>query len=46
VEGGVAQTEGAGLKKILGNLPELWNEQQYSDEYDLTGFIKSLAATD
>lgn len=36
--------EGRGLKKVLENLPELWDEQQYSEEYDLSGFIKSLSA--
>lgn len=34
--------EGGGLKKVLESLPELWDDQQYADEYDLSGFIKSL----
>ena len=36
--------EGGGLKKVLANIPELWDEQQYNDEYDLSGFMKSLTA--
>ncbi len=40
------QEVGGGLKKALENLPELWNEQQYQDEYDLSGFIKSLDTTE
>lgn len=43
---GGAKGEGVGLKKVLEGLPELWDDQQYSEEYDLSGFIKSLTATE
>lgn len=33
---------GSGLKSVLGNLPELWNEEQYS-EYDVGKFMQSLS---
>jgi len=33
------------MKKILENLPELWDDKQYTDEYDLSGFMKSLKNT-
>lgn len=32
-----------GLKSILENLPELWDEDQYKTEYDLSSFMQSLA---
>ena len=35
---------GGGLKKVIENLPELWDDKQYADEYDLSGFMKSLTA--
>ena len=35
-----------GMKKVLENLPELWDDQQYSNEYDLSGFMKSLTAVE
>ena len=35
---------GGGLKKVMENLPELWDDKQYADEYDLSGFMKSLTA--
>ena len=41
---GMAKEGRGGLKKVLDNLPELWDEQQYSEEYDLSGFMKSLTA--
>lgn len=31
-----------GMKSVLDNLPELWDSQQYDNEYDLTNFIQSL----
>ena len=34
-----------GMRSILDTLPELWSEEQYSSEYDLTTFMQSLAAT-
>ena len=32
-----------GMRSVLENLPELWSEEQYKTEYDLTSFVKSLA---
>ena len=34
----------AGMKSILENMPELWSEEQYASEYDLSSFMQSLAA--
>lgn len=31
-----------GMKSILENLPDLWDSEQYTKEYDLTNFIESL----
>ena len=31
-----------GMKRLLESLPELSDAKQYTDEYDLTGFMKSL----
>ena len=33
-----------GLKSILESLPELWSEDQYNTEYDLTNFVQSLSS--
>ena len=33
---------GGGAKAVLDNLPELWNEEQYSEEYNMDSFIKNL----
>lgn len=30
-------------KNVLENLPELWEEKLYEEEYDLSTFIKNLA---
>lgn len=30
------------MKHVLDNLPELWEDKQYDEEYDLTQFLKSL----
>ncbi|KAL1452448.1 hypothetical protein WDU94_006679 [Cyamophila willieti] len=36
-----------GLKNLLDTLPELWDEREYQEEYDLSNFVESLsAATD
>ena len=40
--GGQAAVPGGGIKSVLDNLPELWNENQYSDEYDMDNYIKTL----
>ena len=34
----------AGLKDVLENLPELWNEEQYQNEYGIENFMESLCA--
>ena len=31
-----------GLKSVLESLPELWSEEQYNTEYDITNFVQSL----
>ena len=35
-------TSSRGVKSVLENLPELWEESAYESEYDLTSFINSL----
>lgn len=32
----------AGVKAILESLPELWDQQQYDNEYDLSQFMAKL----
>ena len=41
---GQESTSGGGgsAKSVLDNLPELWNEEQYSEEYNMESFIKNL----
>ena len=34
------------MRSILENLPELWSEDQYRSEYDLSSFMKSLASVE
>lgn len=31
-----------GMKAILETLPDLWDQKQYEDEYDLTQFMTKL----
>ena len=31
-----------GVKAVLDNLPELWAESDYTEEYDMQAFIKSM----
>lgn len=33
---------GSGMKAILETLPDLWDQKQYEDEYDLTQFMTKL----
>lgn len=33
------------MKMMLDNLPELWDIQQYENEYDLNNFLQSLQST-
>lgn len=30
------------MKTVLETLPDLWEEKQYDEEYDLTNFVKNL----
>ncbi|XP_015784868.1 TATA-binding protein-associated factor 172 [Tetranychus urticae] len=39
---GPGNAKGSGVKSVLENLPELWDTNQYEDEYDLSNFIESL----
>lgn len=39
--GGV-RTAGGGMKAILETLPDLWDQKQYEDEYDLSQFMTKL----
>jgi len=32
-------------KSILENMPELWDEELYKSEYDLSNFVQSLATS-
>ena len=36
------ETGKASLKTMIGNLGELWDEEQYETEYNLDNFIESL----
>ena len=31
-----------GKKNILSDIPDLWDESQYKEEYNLDGFLQSL----
>lgn len=31
-----------GMKGVLENLPELWDDNQYAEEFDMTQFIEGL----
>ena len=35
-------SHGNSVKSVLDNLPELWDEDQYSEEYNMDNFIKHL----
>jgi len=41
-EGGDSGSGGAGLKSVLESLPELWEESEYTQEYDLDNFMNSM----
>ena len=34
------------MHSVLESLPELWSEDQYRSEYDLSSFMKSLATVE
>lgn len=40
--GSAGQTSKTSVKQMMENLPELWEDQQYQEEYDLSSFIKTL----
>lgn len=40
--GGSASGQSGTVKTVIENLPDLWEDQQYEEEYDLTSFIKGL----
>lgn len=33
---------GGSMRNVIENLPDLWEDQQYEEEYDLTQFIQGL----
>ena len=33
---------GGGVRAVLDNLPELWEESEYSEEYDMNAFIRNI----
>ena len=43
--GGGGVKRGGGMHSVVENMPELWSADQYSSEYDLTSFMRSLATT-
>lgn len=40
--GGGGMKSGSGMKAILETLPDLWDQKQYEDEYDLSQFMTKL----
>lgn len=40
--GGAASAAAGGAKAVLEGLGELWDESQYTDEFDLNNFIRGL----
>lgn len=42
VEAGIGGIGGGGLKSILDNLPDLWDDNQYDTEYNIENFMNSL----
>jgi hypothetical protein len=36
---------GRGVSSVLQSLPELWDEAEYAEEYDLTQYIANLRKT-
>ncbi|XP_055378058.1 TATA-binding protein-associated factor 172 [Condylostylus longicornis] len=39
---GIAGNNAVSMKTVIENLPDLWEDRQYEEEYDLTQFVKSL----
>ncbi|XP_019852330.1 PREDICTED: TATA-binding protein-associated factor 172 isoform X2 [Amphimedon queenslandica] len=42
LEAGIGGIGGGGLKSILDNLPDLWDDNQYDTEYNIENFMNSL----
>lgn len=42
--GGRAREKKEGMKEVLESLPTLWDDEQYTSEYDLSSFMNSLSA--
>lgn len=40
--GAISSTGQLTMNSVLENLPELWSEQQYDEEYDISNFVQSL----
>ncbi|KAG8234701.1 hypothetical protein J437_LFUL014317 [Ladona fulva] len=38
----LAAVSGRNVKSLLDSLPELWEDRQYEEEYDLSNFLESL----
>lgn len=36
------QNKTGGMKGVLENLPELWDDSQYAEEFDMTQFIEGM----
>jgi len=41
--GEVSSKKKGGIKAVLENLEELWDDSQYEEEYNLTSFLESLS---
>lgn len=41
-DGGGMKSGKVGMKAILETLPDLWDQKQYEDEYDLSQFMAKL----
>ena len=39
---GESGSSDSGIKSVLDNLPELWGEDQYSEEYNMDTFISNM----
>ena len=37
-----AQASAPGTKALIETLPDLWDDKQYEEEYDMTNFVKCL----
>ncbi|CAH2106098.1 unnamed protein product [Euphydryas editha] len=37
-----SQTPNIGAKSLIETLPDLWDDKQYEEEYDMTNFVKNL----